>query len=72
MTVERPEIGQSVAVDGRATNFLHAGSGDPVILIHGSGPGVSAYANWRLTVPALAEHFEVLDRKSTRLNSSHT
>ena len=57
--MSRPEVGESVVVSGRATNYLHAGSGAPVILIHGSGPGVSAYANWRLTVPALAEQFEV-------------
>ncbi|MCX9191539.1 2-hydroxy-6-oxo-2,4-heptadienoate hydrolase [Carbonactinospora thermoautotrophica] len=30
------------------------------MLVHGSGPGVSAYANWRLTMPALAERFRVL------------
>src|SRR5581483_7019382 len=24
------------------------------VLIHGSGPGASAWANWRLTLPALA------------------
>jgi 2-hydroxymuconate-semialdehyde hydrolase len=31
-----------------------------VVLIHGSGPGVSAWANWRLTLPALSERFRVL------------
>jgi pimeloyl-ACP methyl ester carboxylesterase len=31
-----------------------------VLLIHGSGPGVTSYANWRLVMPALAEHFRVL------------
>ncbi len=36
-----------------------AGDGPPVLLIHGSGPGVSAYSNWRLTIPALAERFTV-------------
>ena len=30
--------------------------GPPVVFIHGSGPGVSAYANWRLTLPAMADH----------------
>lgn len=55
-----PEIGKSVVAAGRATNYLEAGSGEPVVLIHGSGPGVSAYANWRLTIPALAENFRVL------------
>ena len=39
--------------------------GDPttqpvVFLIHGSGPGVTAYANWRLTMPELAKHFCVV------------
>jgi 2-hydroxymuconate-semialdehyde hydrolase len=27
----------------------------PVLFIHGSGPGVSAWANWRLVMPALAQ-----------------
>jgi 2-hydroxymuconate-semialdehyde hydrolase len=26
------------------------------VLIHGSGPGVTAWANWRITLPYLAEH----------------
>ena len=37
-----------------------AGSGDPLLLIHGSGPGVSAFANWRLVIGPLAERFRVL------------
>jgi pimeloyl-ACP methyl ester carboxylesterase len=60
-TTERPEIGQSVEANGIRTNYLEAGSGDEtVLLIHGSGPGVTSYANWRLVMPALAEHFRVL------------
>ena len=30
------------------------------MLIHGSGPGVTSYANWRLVIPALAEKFRVI------------
>ena len=30
------------------------------MLIHGSGPGVTSYANWRLVIPALAENFHVV------------
>lgn len=56
----RPEIGETVLVDGIRTNFHDMGSGDPVVLVHGSGPGASAWANWRLTLPALSEQFRVL------------
>lgn len=55
-----PEIGQTVDVKGVDTNYHDEGSGAPVVLIHGSGPGVSAWANWRLTLPALAQEFRVL------------
>jgi pimeloyl-ACP methyl ester carboxylesterase len=62
----RPEIGASVVAAGLRTNYLQAGPVDeapgggpgrvpPVLLVHGSGPGVTAYANWRLTIPRLAE-----------------
>lgn len=59
-TETRPEVGATVRANGVATNFLEAGSGDPVVLIHDSGPGVSAYANWRLTLPELAKELRVL------------
>ena len=52
---QNPEIGLSVDVGGIATNYHRAGDGPPVVLIHGSGPGVSAWANWRLNIDALAE-----------------
>lgn len=56
----RPEIGSAVQAAGIATNYLEAGSGPPVVLLHGSGPGVTAYANWRLTIPGLAPRHRVL------------
>lgn len=48
---------------GISTNVHDSGidpGGGTVLLIHGSGPGVSAWANWRLTIPALASHFRVV------------
>ena len=59
-TSENPEIGATADANGIKTNYLEAGKGDPVVLIHGSGPGVTSYANWRLVLPALAENFRVL------------
>ena len=55
-----PEIGTFVNAAGIHTNVHDVGSGQPVMLIHGSGPGVSAYANWRLTMPALSGAFRVV------------
>ncbi len=58
---ERPEIGATADANGIKTNYLEAGQGDDtVVLIHGSGPGVTSYANWRLVIPALAENLRVI------------
>jgi 2-hydroxymuconate-semialdehyde hydrolase len=58
--VNNPEIGNSIIAGGIKTNYQDHGQGDPIFLIHGSGPGVTAYANWRLTMPVLAEKFRVI------------
>ncbi|MBS0495411.1 MAG: alpha/beta fold hydrolase [Proteobacteria bacterium] len=60
-TPANPEIGQSIDAAGIRTNYHDSGGqGAPVLLIHGSGPGVSAWANWRLVMPALAQHARVI------------
>lgn len=59
-TTENPAIGKDVLANGIRTNYLEAGSaGDDVVLVHGSGPGVTAYANWRGVLPVLGENFRV-------------
>jgi len=58
--MSNPEIAQSVLAAGIRTNVHDIGSGPPVLLIHGSGPGVSAWANWRLVMPELAERARVI------------
>lgn len=55
-----PEIGEAIVAAGIRTNCHDVGRGPPLLLIHGSGPGVSAWANWRLNLPALAERFRVV------------
>ena len=60
-TPSNPEIGQSITAAGIRTNYHDSGgAGTPVLLIHGSGPGVSAWANWRLVMPALAQQARVI------------
>lgn len=55
-----PEVGRTIVADGIPTNVHIAGEGPPVLLIHGSGPGVSAWANWRLTIPELSRRCRVV------------
>ena len=52
-----PEIGERIDVGGIGTNYIVTGEGYPLILIHGSGPGVTAYANWRGVLPDFGKHF---------------
>jgi len=56
MPVRRREI----LVDGLETSFLEAGSGPPVVLLHGGEFGGEAEACWEYTIPALARHHRVL------------
>jgi 2-hydroxymuconate-semialdehyde hydrolase/2-hydroxy-6-oxo-octa-2,4-dienoate hydrolase len=51
---------RSIDAGGIETSYLEAGSCDPVIMLHGSGPGVSALANWRNNITTLAQRFHVL------------
>src|SRR3954447_20339150 len=60
MTGTDPEIGSSIIAAGIRTNYHDMGNGQPVLLIHGSGPGVSAWANWRTVMPALSRQHRVI------------
>ncbi len=60
VTAPNPEIGTRVRTGSFETNVLDLGSGAPVLLLHGSGPGVSAWANWRLLLPVLAQNRRVI------------
>jgi len=59
-TISSEATGRTIDAAGISTHYHEAGSGPPVLLLHGSGPGVSAWANWRLTIPALARNYRVI------------
>jgi 2-hydroxy-6-oxo-octa-2,4-dienoate hydrolase len=57
-------MGTAVRALDLQTNYLQAGpekdfGGTPIILLHGSGPGVSAWTNWRSVLPALGDRWRV-------------
>lgn len=55
-----PEIGQRISTGAFYSNVHDMGNGAPVLLLHGCGPGMSAWANWRLLLPVLAQTRRVL------------
>src|SRR3954453_7169268 len=59
-SVGGPPAGLTVDAVGHRTNYYDSGVGAPVVLLHGSGPGVSAYSNWSGVMPELAQQFRVL------------
>ncbi|SFL30966.1 alpha/beta fold hydrolase [Geodermatophilus ruber] len=50
----------SETVHGVRTHYVEAGEGDPVVLVHGGGPGASGASGWARVLPLLARHFRVL------------
>ena len=59
---DNPELGLSIDAGGIQTNYHDQGQGDgdPILMIHGSGPGVTAWANWRMNLPEIAKHHRVI------------
>lgn len=64
MSSANPEIGKKVRTGGFDSNVhdqgVSAPGQPPVLFVHGSGPGVSAWANWRLVLPRLATQRRVV------------
>ena len=48
-----------VRVNGIKTHYVEAGDGEPLILVHGGGPGASGEHGFRQNIPAFAQHFRV-------------
>jgi 2-hydroxymuconate-semialdehyde hydrolase len=59
-TLDPDSISRTLDVIGVDTYFHDAGDGSPLLLLHGSGPGVSAWSNWRPIYPAFSERFRVI------------
>lgn len=54
------EKGQFIQAAGINTHYFDEGSGSTVILLHGSGPGVSAETNWGGLLPEFAKGARVV------------
>jgi pimeloyl-ACP methyl ester carboxylesterase len=54
------EIANSLQIGDYTLNYHDQGEGEVVLLVHGSGPGVTAWANWRGIIPELSKSARVI------------
>lgn len=55
-----PEIGKFVETCGYETNVHDQGEGPALLMLHGSGAGVTGWANWRNLIPKMADRYRVI------------
>lgn len=59
-TFAHPALGRTIDANGIRTNYHDLGQGYPVVLLHGSGAGITGWENWHTIMPRLAERYRVL------------
>jgi len=60
MSITRESSSRSVKTRDWNIHYQEAGSGHPLILLHGSGPGATGWSNFSGNMAGLAAHFRVL------------
>ncbi|MUG72274.1 alpha/beta fold hydrolase [Paenibacillus validus] len=53
------ETGLTEKIGNYDVHYHEAGHGEPLLFIHGSGPGVSAWAYWRQVFPVLSDKYRL-------------
>ena len=57
----RPTRNESMVRAGHRKLFVtEAGSGEPVVLLHGGGPGATGVSNYSRNIDVLAQHYHVI------------
>lgn len=59
-TFTHDETLRELPTDEGTLRYHEAGEGPPLLMLHGSGPGVSGWRNYGANLPAFAEHFRCL------------
>lgn len=56
----RNAISRCVQIEGASLRYSDVGAGQPVVLVHGGGPGASGQGNFNRNIAALAQKFRVI------------
>lgn len=59
-TITEQSTSRTIKTDGWNLHYHDVGSGPAVLMLHGSGPGATAWSNFHLNISALAESNRVL------------
>jgi 2-hydroxy-6-oxonona-2,4-dienedioate hydrolase len=59
MALDQNTAARTVTTRDWTLRYYEAGSGHPLVLLHGSGPGATGWSNFSGNIEALAEHFHV-------------
>jgi 2-hydroxymuconate-semialdehyde hydrolase len=60
ITMWHEESGRVIETSGGTSYVLDVGDGPAVVLLHGSGPGVTGGINWYRNIGPLSQHFRVI------------
>ena len=59
-TISESATSKTVDVEGYQFHYHEAGDGEPLILLHGGGPGASGWSNYNRNIGPLSQQFRVI------------
>ncbi|TYL55886.1 alpha/beta fold hydrolase [Nocardioides sp. BGMRC 2183] len=71
MTIDRESTLRELPTEKGVLRYHEVGDGPPLLLLHGSGPGVTGWRNYRHNLPALSQHFRCLVLEFPGFGVSH-
>jgi 4,5:9,10-diseco-3-hydroxy-5,9,17-trioxoandrosta-1(10),2-diene-4-oate hydrolase len=60
VTPTKDALLQTVEVNGTEIAYYESGSGFPLVMLHGGGPGASSWSNFGAALPGFAESFRTI------------
>ena len=71
MEVSFEKTSRTAKVDGQVMHYHDVGEGPVLVFLHGGGPGVSGWSNFKYNLPTLAERFRCVVVDQPGFGRSH-